>query len=80
MATKKPTSTLTTTGSTCLPHVRKGYNGMGGQSKVLILPKKNTNFVKPLPAKKERKKIKIPRNNSTISKLFTAPRLPQSSP
>ncbi|XP_057305164.1 E3 ubiquitin-protein ligase TRAIP-like [Hydractinia symbiolongicarpus] len=80
MATKKPTSTSTTTGSTCLPHVRKGYNGMGGQSKVLILPKRNANFVKPLPAKKERKKIKIPRNNSTISKLFTTPRLPQSSP
>ena len=68
--------------SSSLPYLRKGFNGMGGQSKVLVIPKKTTGvFVKPLP-KTNSKKLKIPsRNNTKISKFLSsgAPRLPNVS-
>lgn len=63
-----------------LPHLKKGYNGMGGQSKVLYIPKKASGFKKPIASKSQTKKVKIPKSNETLSKFLTnrprGPRLP----
>lgn len=68
-------------GTSSLPHLKKGYNGLGGQSKVLCIPKKTSSgFKKPAPVslkQEHRKMIKVSRNNPTISKFLNkAPKLP----
>ena len=73
--------TESNTASTSLAHEKKGYDGMGGQSKVLILPKRT--FTKPSTSKIGTRKITIPRpkNNMNLKKfLSNTPRLPQMSP
>jgi len=66
-----------------LAHVKKGFNGMGGQSKILVLPKKAistvmTGTLRKQTLKTEAKKYKLPsRNNTKISTFMkNTPRLP----
>jgi hypothetical protein len=59
-----------------LPHSKKGYNGLGGQSKVLYIPKKASGFKKPTSTSTKSdasRKLKIPKNNMKISS-FTRPK------
>ena len=61
-----------------LPRLKKGFNGMGGQSKVLYIPKKTSGFKKPTSTVTSSvstkgaatRKLKIPKNNTKISKFF----------
>lgn len=59
--------------SATLPHTKKGFNGMGGQSKILYIPKRTTGLKKPTVLKNESKTLKIRRNNNTISKFLAKP-------
>ena len=64
-----------TTSSSDLPHLRKGFNGMGGQSKILYIPKKTSGFKKPAPIKTETtRKLKIPKNNTKMTNFFQKPK------
>ena len=65
------------TGSSDFPHLKRGFNGMGGQSKVLYIPKKTSGFKKPAPIKSETatsRKLKIPKNNTKMTNFFTKPK------
>ena len=55
-----------------LPHFKRGFNGMGGQSKTLVIPKRVGSFSKPSLEKKGAVAFhKIPKNNTKITKFCT---------
>jgi len=62
--------------SSDLPSLKRGFNGMGGQSKVLYIPKRTSGFKKPTSTSTVKaessttRKLKIPKNNMKISKFF----------
>ena len=62
--------------SSDLPRLKRGFNGMGGQSKVLYIPKRTSGFKKPASTSTVKtessttRKLKIPKNNMKISKYF----------
>eukprot|EP00111_Clytia_hemisphaerica_P005984 TCONS_00017310-protein len=72
---KSQKSKLERTASSDFPHLKKGFNGMGGQSKVLYIPKKTSGFKKPAPIKTETtRKLKIPKNNTKMTNFFQKPK------
>ena len=61
-----------------LAHVKKGFNGMGGQSEILVIPTNTTGKAKAHTLMNEPRKLKIVKNSHKISGFMKkTPKLPR---